>query len=78
MKAIGIDIGTSGTKGVLVQFPQGKVLKSVRREYKLYAEGSRVEHNPEDWVKAVTAILKALGPADAVGMDGMMHSEVCL
>jgi xylulokinase len=78
MKAIGIDIGTSGTKGVLVRFPQGKVLKSVRKAYRLYAEGNRAEHEPEDWVKAVQAVLKALGPADAIGMDGMMHSEVCL
>lgn len=78
MKAIGIDIGTSGTKGVLVKFPEGKVLKSVRKEYKLYAEGNRAEHHPEDWVKAVLAVLKALGRADAIGMDGMMHSEVCL
>jgi xylulokinase len=78
MKAIGIDIGTSGTKGVLVSFSDGKVLKSARRSYKLYAEGNRAEHEPEDWVKAVTSILQELGPADAIGMDGMMHSEVCL
>lgn len=78
MKAVGIDVGTSGTKGVLVKFPEGRVLKSARREYKLYAEGNRAEHNPEDWIKAVTAVLKDLGPADAIGLDGMMHSEVCL
>jgi xylulokinase len=78
MKTIGIDIGTSGCKGVLVRFPDGKVLKSARRDYRLYAEGNRAEHEPEDWVRAVTAILKELGPADAIGMDGMMHSEVCI
>ncbi len=78
MKAIGIDIGTSGTKGVLVDFPRGRVLKSARRPYRLHAEGNRAEHDPEDWVRAVLAVLKELGPADAIGMDGMMHSEVCL
>jgi xylulokinase len=78
MKAIGIDIGTSGTKGVLVSFPDGKVRKSVRKSYRLYAQGNRAEHHPEDWTRAVLGILKSLGPADAIGMDGMMHSEVCL
>ncbi len=78
MKAIGIDIGTSGAKGLLVSFPDGRVLKSARAEYRLYAEGNRAEHEPEDWVRAVLQILKELGPADAIGMDGMMHSEACL
>jgi xylulokinase len=78
MKAIGIDIGTSGAKGVLVSFPDGAVEKSVRKEYPLRAEGNRAEHDPADWMKAVEAILAELGPADAVGMDGMMHSEVCV
>ncbi len=78
MKAIGIDIGTSGTKGLLVSFPDGKILKSARREYTLHAEGNRAEHDPEDWIRAVEGILQELGPADAIGMDGMMHSEVCL
>ncbi len=78
MKAIGIDIGTSGTKGVLVSFPDGQVLKTARREYPLHGEGNRAEHNPEDWIKAVESILQDLGPADAIGMDGMMHSEVCV
>jgi xylulokinase len=78
MKAIGIDIGTSGTKGVLVSFPDGQILKTERREYPLHGEGNRAEHNPEDWIKGVESILQALGPADAIGMDGMMHSEVCI
>jgi xylulokinase len=78
VKAIGIDIGTSGCKGVLVSFPGGRVLKSVRKTYPLHASGNRAEHEPEDWVRAVTAILKRLGPADAIGLDGMMHSEVCI
>ncbi len=78
IKTIGIDIGTSGAKGVLVAFPSGKVLKTSRKSYKLYAEGNRAEHEAEDWVKAVKAVIRELGKADAIGMDGMMHSEVCL
>ena len=50
MKAIGIDIGTSGAKGVRVSFPDGAVEKSVRREYPLRAEGNRAEHDPADYV----------------------------
>ena len=41
MNVIGIDIGTSGAKGVRVSFPDGKVLQSVRKEYPLRAEGNR-------------------------------------
>src|SRR5947207_1387567 len=39
MNAIGIDIGTSGCKGVLVSFPDGTVLQSARRSYTLHTEG---------------------------------------
>jgi xylulokinase len=78
MKAIGIDIGTSGAKGVLVSFPDGAALASSRHAYALRAQGNRAEHDPEDWVRATLAILNDLGPADAIGLDGMMHSEVCL
>ena len=77
MKAIGVDIGTSGAKGMLVSFPDGRVLANARAEYALHADGNRAEHEPEDWVRAVEAILAQLGPADAIGLDGMMHSEVC-
>ena len=78
MKAIGIDIGTSGAKGILVSFPDGEVLATARRSYPLYAEGNRAEQDPADWVGAVQALLEELGPADAIGLDGQMHSEVCL
>lgn len=78
MRTIGIDIGTSGAKGVLVSFPQGKVLRSVRRTYRLHAQGNRAEHDPEDWVRATLGILRELGSADAIGLDGMMHSEACV
>jgi xylulokinase len=78
MQAIGIDIGTSGAKGLLVSFPDGEVVKSHRVAYRLLADGNRAEHDPEDWVRAALEILETLGPADAIGLDGMMHSEVCL
>ncbi len=77
-KTIGIDLGTSGAKGVLVSFPDGRILKSARRSYPLYGEGVHAEQDPEDWVAATLAILEELGPADAIGLDGMMHSEVCV
>jgi len=76
MNAIGIDLGTSGVKGLLVAFPEGRVMKTARASYPLHAEGVRAEHDPEDWVRAVESVLAELGPADAIGLDGMMHSEV--
>ncbi len=77
-QTIGIDLGTSGAKGVLVSFPDGRVLRTARRPYPLYAVGNQAEQDPEDWLRATLEILAELGPADAVGLDGMMHSEVCV
>lgn len=79
---IGIDIGTSGAKGVLVAFPSGKIRATATASYELHQRGNQAEHHPEDWVAAVKKILGELAeqPVDIEGiaLDGMMHSEVCL
>lgn len=79
---IGIDIGTSGARGVLVAFPSGKVQATAAASYPLIQRGNQAEHEPEDWVRAVNQILAELArsPVDVEGiaLAGMMHSEVCL
>lgn len=81
MKVVGLDIGTSAAKGVLVSFPQGKVLATARVPYPLYGSGIIAEQDPEDWVRAARKILDTLlkgRKVDAIGIDGQMHSEVML
>jgi xylulokinase len=81
MITIGLDIGTSGAKGVVVSFPRGKVLASARASYPLYGKGVIAEQEPEDWVRAARSILDKLlkgRRVDAIGIDGQMHSEVIL
>lgn len=78
MKCIGIDLGTSGAKGILLSLPDGKVLARAKESYPLFAQGNRAEQDPEDWVRATLKILESLGPADGIALTGMMHSEVVL
>ena len=50
---LGIDVGTSGAKAVLVS-PGGRLLASGRSEYELHhLRPGWVEQNPEDWWQAV-------------------------
>jgi len=83
---IGIDVGTSGTKAVLLD-EAGKVLASVTEEYPLYCEKPLwSEQEPEDWWKACVAavnnVVKRAGvKADQVkgiGLTGQMHGLVLL
>lgn len=55
---IGIDIGTSGTKTILVD-PEGNVLARAVAEYPLYAPKPQwSEQNPEDWWRATCATVQ--------------------
>ena len=84
--AIGVDIGTSGTKSVL--FDQtGKVISSDTVEYPLYQEkNGYAEQEPKDWynasLKSIKKIIDNSGiSADqivGVGLSGQMHGLVML
>ncbi|HEY9187277.1 MAG TPA: xylulokinase [Ignavibacteria bacterium] len=83
---LGIDIGTSGTKSLLID-EKGKVIASYLYEYPLYTPHPNwAEQNPEDWWKgtvvSIQNILKiSKVPPDsiaAIGLSGQMHSSVFL
>jgi xylulokinase len=83
---LGIDIGTSGTKTLLID-ARGRILASVTVEYPAYApRPAWSEQDPEDWWRATAAsVRKALArakvmPADVagVGLSGQMHGSVFL
>ena len=83
---LGIDIGTSGTKTLLVD-PRGRILASVTVEYPAYApKPAWSEQAPEDWwratcesVRRVLRAARARGDQVAgVGLSGQMHGSVFL
>lgn len=84
MNYIGIDLGTSAVKLLLVD-EKGSILKSVSEEYPLYfPHPGWSEQNPEDWYEGVTAGLgKLLDGENAslvkgIGLGGQMHGLVVL
>lgn len=83
---MGVDIGTSSTKTVILR-PDGTVLGLAAREY--VVETPRpgwAEQHPETWTAAALytmrrALESADIPADqvqAIGLSGQMHGTVCL
>lgn len=84
--AIGIDIGTSGTKSALYD-TTGKLIKSHTVEYPLYQpQNGYAEQNPSDWWNAtVTSIKKIVTESEVssndivgIGLSGQMHGLVML
>jgi xylulokinase len=79
-KLLGIDIGTSGCK-LLVIDELGKVLAEAASEYPLSTPHPMwSEQDPEDWWTGVKTSLSKLGDIkyDAIGLTGQMHGSVFL
>ena len=81
---IGIDLGTSATKMLLVD-ESGAILNEVSKEYPLeFPKPGWSQQNPADWWKAVTeGIPELLAGVDAtqvagIGAGGQMHGLVVL
>ncbi|MEG0730384.1 MAG: FGGY family carbohydrate kinase, partial [Cetobacterium sp.] len=80
---IGIDLGTSSVKLLLVN-SKGEILKSVVKEYSLqYPKENWMEQNPEDWEKSTFEGLKELikgheNDIKAISFSGQMHGMVVL
>ena len=80
---LGIDIGTSGVKAVLVNETQDIIDQAtsplnVSRPHPLWSE-----QNPADWWKATSAAVKSLDShlrsgVKAIGLSGQMHGATCL
>ena len=81
---IGVDLGTSAVKLLLVD-ETGKILNSVTKDYPLYfPQPGWSEQNPADWWKAVQhGILQLTEHTDkslirGIGVGGQMHGLVAL
>lgn len=83
---LGIDIGTSGTKSLLID-ESGKVLADASANYGLSTPKPLwTEQNPEDWWTATKQTIKAVlkkakikgSEVRAIGLSGQMHGSVFL
>lgn len=85
---LGIDIGTSGTKALVIDTAQGGlVVGSATAEYPLYTPKPLwAEQNPEDWWQGtIAAVSQAIQKAGiegkqikGIGLSGQMHGAVFL
>ncbi len=83
---LGIDIGTSGTKTILID-SRGSVLAQATGEYGLsHPQPMWSEQNPEDWWQAVVKTVRTVvkksrikaAEIRAIGLSGQMHGAVFL
>jgi xylulokinase len=85
MKTLGIDVGTGGTRAVVVD-PDGNVVASATAEHVPFVSTRTgwAEQDPEDWWRAtIAAVREALAKISAdeikaVGLSGQMHGLVLL
>jgi xylulokinase len=82
MYTIGIDVGTSALKAIVMN-DKGDILRSESRDYPLYLFGEGCsEQEPGDWWQAACDVLRAITAeyADiaAVSFSGQMHGMVAL
>jgi xylulokinase len=85
MKTLGIDVGTGGTRAVVVD-PDGNVVASATAEHVPFVSTRTgwAEQDPEDWWRATTTVVREVlskSSADevkAVGFSGQMHGLVLL
>jgi xylulokinase len=81
---LGIDLGTTAIKAVLVE-PDGNIVASAGMEYEsLYPQTDWVEQDPHVWLETTIQVVRALwadhpeytGRVKGVGFSGQMHGAV--
>jgi xylulokinase len=85
MNTLGIDVGTGGTRAVVID-PDGKVVASATAEHVPFVSTRRgwAEQDPEDWwLATITVVREVLSQSSsdeikAVGLSGQMHGLVML
>lgn len=82
MTVVGLDIGTSGVKGIALN-SEGTVVARASRRYPLSTPHPLwSEQDPDDWWRASEEVLEELrataGPPSGIGLSGQMHGLVTL
>src|ERR1700712_4898741 len=91
MKLLGIDVGTGGTRALLIESEgaaAGEILGSATHEHVAFASPSAgwAEQDPHDWWQAAQAAIRevlrktAISPEEiaCIGLSGQMHGAVLL
>lgn len=77
-RIIGIDIGTTACKAVLID-ENCSIIAQHSVEYPMLTpKPGWTEQNPDDWAAAAKACVTALGKCEAIGFTGQMHGSVFL
>lgn len=85
MKLLGLDIGTGGSRAVLID-EEGKVVATATAPHRDFAAPRQgwAEQDPDDWWRAcrqaIAGVLKIVHPDEigAIGLSGQMHGSVFL
>src|SRR3982074_200007 len=87
MNLLGIDVGTGGTRAVLVD-KQGRVIAAATADHEPFASPRMgwAEQDPHDWWRATVAAVRAVlanegvrsDDIGGVGLSGQMHGAVLL
>ncbi|RPH37229.1 xylulokinase [bacterium] len=86
MSLLGLDVGTSGVKALLID-ESGKTLASATSEYPLSTPHPNwAEQDPADWWKGTIEVIRSIlaapgvraGDIKGIGLSGQMHSLVLL
>lgn len=81
---LGLDLGTSGLKGLLVDEAQKVVGEATAPLEVSRPQDGWSEQHPADWIGAAETVLGALGQENdlsgvrAIGLSGQMHGATCL
>ena len=81
---IGLDLGTSGLKGVLIDADQRLVAEATGSLTVSRPHAGWSEQNPADWIAAAETVLDALAAeqdlsaVNAIGLSGQMHGATLL
>ncbi len=83
---LGLDLGTSGLRGLLIDADQN-VVASAEATYEVsHPHSGWSEQDPEDWIAALDAVMatlksanrSALASLNGIGVSGHMHGATCL
>jgi len=84
MSYIGLDLGTSGLKGVVIDDDQAIVAEAVAEMTVTRPAEGWSEQDPADWIAALDTVMRALGGktslagVQAIGLSGQMHGATLI